>query len=179
MARRAVPLGCVLAALASVAALLPAGASASGTRRSVATLSVDLGVLQQLNQIRAAHHLVTLTLSRNLDAAAMQHSQDMLTNGYFAHSSSDGEPFWKRIEVFYSQPRSGYWSVGENLYWTAGPATAAGSMKAWMASPGHRANILSPQWRDVGIAALAESDAPGTFGGATVTLITTDFGVRR
>jgi len=178
MGRRLVPVGCVLAALCAVAALLPAGASAKGARHSAA-LTVDLGVLQQLNEIRRAHHLVPLTLSPNLNAAATQHSRDMLAKGYFAHNSSNGEPFWKRIKSFYGEPGYGFWSVGENLFWTSGSATADGSMKAWMASPPHRENILDPAWRQIGIAAVSSSDAPGTYGNLNVTVITTDFGVRR
>jgi uncharacterized protein YkwD len=177
MGRRLAPVGCVLAALVAVVALLPAGASAKDAHHSAA-LTVDLGVLQQLNQIRRAHHLVPLSLSPNLSAAAMQHSRDMLSKGYFAHTSSNGQPFWKRIKQFYPE-RYGYWSVGENLFWTSGSATAGGSMKAWMASPPHRQNILDPAWRQIGIATVSSPDAPGTFGNLDVTVITTDFGVRR
>jgi uncharacterized protein YkwD len=177
MAHRVVPFACALAALALAAALLPEGPSAEGTRQTEA-VTVDLGVLQQLNQIRASHHLVALKLSPNLNAAATQHSRDMLAKGYFAHSSSDGAPFWKRIKAFYPEPRDGLWSVGENLYWASGSTTAQASMKAWMASPGHRANILDPAWRQIGIAAVSSDDAPGTYANRGVTVITTDFGVR-
>ena len=87
----------------------------------------------------------------------------MLARGYFAHNSADGSPFWKRIKTFYPEPRYGYWSVGENLFWASGSVTADGSMKAWMASPGHRENILNPAWRQIGIAAVSSPDAPGAF----------------
>jgi uncharacterized protein YkwD len=181
MGRRIGPFACALAALASVVALLPAGALANGTRQShrSAALTVDLGILQQLNQIRRAHHLVPLTLSPNLNAAARQHSRDMVVRGYFAHNSADGSPFWKRIKTFYPEPRYGTWSVGENLFWASGSVTAGGSMTAWMASPPHRANILNPAWRQIGIAAVSSPDAPGTFADLGVTVITTDFGVRQ
>jgi uncharacterized protein YkwD len=180
MVRRLVPLVCVLAVLVPVAAFLAAGASAKGTHQShmSAALTVDLGVLQQLNQIRVAHHLVPLALSPNLNAAARQHSDDMLAKGYFAHNSSDGEQFWQRIKTFYPEPQYGYWSVGENLYWTSGAASATDSMKAWMASPPHRANILDPAWRQIGIATVSSADATGVFGNVDATVITTDFGVR-
>jgi uncharacterized protein YkwD len=48
-----------------------------------------------------------------------------------------------------------------------------------MASPGHRANILDPAWRQIGIATASSPDAPGAFANLGVTVITTDFGVRR
>ncbi len=49
----------------------------------------------------------------------------------------------------------------------------------WMRSPEHRANILAPRWREVGIAAVHLDSAPGLFRGLPVTIVTTDFGVRR
>jgi len=180
MARRLACFACVLALLVPAAAFLSTGASAKGAQRARmnAVLTIDLGVLQQLNQVRRAHHLVPLTLSPNLDAAARQHSDDMLANGYFAHNSSNGEQFWQRIKTFYPEPRFGYWSVGENLYWTPGAASAPDSMKAWMASRPHRANILNPAWRQIGIATVSSADASGVFGNVGATVITTDFGVR-
>src|SRR5215471_17518855 len=181
MARRRATLACALAVLVPVAAFLSVGASAKSSHQSHkgAALAVDLGILQQLNQIRLAHHLAPLTLSPNLDAAARQHSDDMLAKGYFAHSSSNGEQFWQRIKSFYPVSRYGYWSVGENLYWTPGPATAPGSLKAWMASPPHLANILNPAWRQIGISTVTSDDATGVFGNGGATVITTDFGIRR
>jgi len=171
MARRIRGLA-VLCVLAT--ALLPAGALA--TTRSYAT-SLESSVLQELNQIRIAHGLVPLVLSRQLTAAADAHSLDMLSNGYFAHASFDGTSFSERIARYYP-PGSSLWSVGENLLWTAGRIDAASSLAAWMADPGHRANILSPAWRQIGIAAASSNDAPGVYGGGAVTVITTDFGVR-
>ncbi len=162
MAGRLAPLACVLASLVAAAVVVPLVASAKGTQSSSAQ-AVDLGVLQQLNQIRVAHNLAPLGLNTSLNAAALQHSREMLSNGYFAHDSADGQPFWKRIATFYPWRRDGYWSVGENLYWTSGHATASSSMRAWMASPLHRANILNPAWRQIGIATVSSPDAPGTY----------------
>ena len=45
---------------------------------------------------------------------------EMLTKGFFDHDSGDGQVFWKRIQAFYPEGRFGYWSVGENLFWTTG-----------------------------------------------------------
>jgi hypothetical protein len=47
-----------------------------------------------------------------------------------------------------------------------------------MKSPEHRANLLSPTWREVGVSALHVAAAPGAFQGLDVTIVTTDFGVR-
>ena len=48
----------------------------------------------------------------------------------------------------------------------------------WMASTDHRGNILTPGWREIGIAALVEPNAPGTFAGYSATVVATDFGAR-
>ena len=47
-----------------------------------------------------------------------------------------------------------------------------------MQSPGHRQNILTPHWREIGLAAVTVPGAPGVFDGLDVVIITTDFGVR-
>jgi uncharacterized protein YkwD len=177
MLRRGRTLLGLLAAVGALAAVLPISAGAA--KKSRATAALDFGILTQLNQIRAAHHLRPLVLSPSLSAAAMQHTRDMVARGYFAHNSANGQPFWKRIQSFYPAGRYGYWSVGENLFWSTGDTSATAGMKAWMASPEHRANILDPHWTQIGIAAVTSPDAPGTFAHLGVTVITTDFGVRR
>jgi uncharacterized protein YkwD len=168
-------------AVAAVACLTlsPLAAEASQTSSATnATTALDAGVLVQLNQIRRDHQLQPLTLNPALSRAALSHTQEMVAKGYFQHDSADGEPFWKRIEVYYPEGSSTFWAVGENLFWSSGLATSAESMQAWMASPPHRANILDPRWREIGIAAV-NAQAPGTYGGLDVTVVTTDFGVRR
>jgi uncharacterized protein YkwD len=170
------------AAVASVIALsglFPAQALTAGSAgASSSVASLQSGVLVQLNQIRVAHGLVPLRLSSALAAAARQHSAEMLADGYFAHNSVDGSAFWKRIQRYYPSANYSTWSVGENLLWDGGPLDAKGAMALWMASPDHRANILNAQYREIGVAAMYEADAPGTFGGNSVTLVATDFGVR-
>ena len=135
------------------------------------------GVLFELNRIRAEHHLALLTLNTDLSTAAAQHTSEMITDGYFAHESHDGAAFWKRM-TGYTNGAQHSWSVGENLLWSAGAVNSNEALKLWMDSPEHRANILSPDWRQIGIAAVHAASAPGTFGDSAVTVITTDFGVR-
>jgi uncharacterized protein YkwD len=140
--------------------------------------SLDQGVLQQLNAIRTLHGLVPLKLSPSLNASAAQHSREMAADGYFEHNSADGTIFWKRIIRWYGSAGYGYWSVGENLLWSSPSVDPAGSMRLWMASPEHRANILNPRWREIGVSAVHVASAPGTYHGLPVTIITTDFGAR-
>jgi uncharacterized protein YkwD len=150
----------------------------TGSLRSISTLgALDLSVVAQLNQIRVAAGLTPLQTSPELTAAATQHSTEMVTDGYFAHNSRSGSVFWKRLLRYYPLVGSHSWSVGENLLWTSGSLTASQAMALWMASPEHRANVLSPLWRQIGISSLGRSAAPGAFGGRTVIVITADFGV--
>jgi|SRR5579862_348883 len=181
MARRLVPrLAAAAALLVTAAASLPAAALPAGSEGAAATLAqLQSGVLDQLNTVRRAHGLVPLTLSPGLTAAAEEHTAEMLSDGYFAHESADGSPFWKRIERFYPHLGSGYWSVAENLLWSGGPIDAKQALATWMASAGHRENILTPEYRQIGISARFATGATGPYAGFPVTVIDTDFGVRR
>jgi uncharacterized protein YkwD len=161
------------------AALLAPGALPASRPGQAALSTLESGVLVQLNHIRAKHGLQPLALSSSLSGAAEQHSQEMGVDGYFEHESADGTAFWKRIDRWYGSNGFSYWSVGENLLWSSPAVSPAGALKLWMSSPEHRANILTARWREVGVSAVHEPSAPGVYHGREVTIITTDFGVRR
>ena len=163
---RAIRAGIALAVLVATGLL---AASALATSRSERRLqSLNRQVLADVNTFRAA-----------LDGSARQHSLEMGKAGYFGHASADGTVFWRRIQHYYSSADYGYWSVGENLLWGAPSVSAGGAMKLWIASPEHLRNLLSPEWRQIGISAVHVVRAPGVYHGQNVTIITTDFGVRR
>jgi uncharacterized protein YkwD len=164
-------------AVAACAALAVAAYGATRSERSLGSLNHE--VLAAINAYRSEHGLHTLTLADGLDRSASKHSFEMGADGYFAHDSANGEAFWKRIERYYGGSHSSYWSVGENLLWAAPGVSAEQAMKLWIASPEHKANLLAPRWRQIGISAVHVLGAPGTYHGLTVTIITTDFGVRR
>jgi len=170
----------VAVALAVLVGVVAAPAARPAAARPAATLArLDGGVLVELNAIRTLHGLLPLRLNARLGAAAAQHSREMGASGYFEHASLDGTAFWKRIARWYGSSGYGYWSVGENLLWSAPGVDASGALDLWMHSPEHRANILSPRWREIGISAQHFASAPGAYKGLEVTIITTDFGVRR
>jgi len=160
-------------------ALAAPGARSGSGETHVALTGLESGVLSDLNRIRAAHGLKPLRLDARLTAAAAQHNREMGTAGYFEHESHDGTAFWKRIGRFYDSNGYGYWSVGENLLWSSPEVDAAGALDLWMHSPEHRANILTARWREIGVSAQHFAAAPGTYKGLEVTIITTDFGIRR
>ncbi|HEV7642239.1 MAG TPA: CAP domain-containing protein [Gaiellaceae bacterium] len=170
----------VAVALVALLGALAAPAAHSGKAANRVALSgLESGVLSELNKIRAQHGLQPVKLSARLTASAAQHSREMGADGYFEHNSHDGTAFWKRINRWYGQNGYGYWSVGENLLWSSPNVDPAGAMQLWMNSPEHRANILTPRWREIGVSAVHLAAAPGTYKGLEVTIITTDFGVRR
>jgi uncharacterized protein YkwD len=140
--------------------------------------TLQLDVVARINEQRGARGLRPLRVSRGLSAAASYHSREMGQGGFFEHASVNGAPFWKRIERFYPMGH-GSWSVGENIFWESPQTTGASTVREWMASAPHRENILSPEWREIGIGAAHFVDARGAFGGRSVTIVTADFGARR
>jgi uncharacterized protein YkwD len=142
-------------------------------------VGLESGVLQQLNTVRADHGLPALRANAKLAAAADQHSREMADDGYFDHDSVDGTPFATRIAKWYPLGSFHSWYVGENLLWSSPSVDPSGAVAMWMRSPAHRANILSPRFRDIGIGAVYSTSAGGMYTHLPVTIITTDFGVRR
>jgi uncharacterized protein YkwD len=168
-----------IAALLALALAASPAALAAPSRPAVALSSLERSVLVQINALRAQHHLARLRLNAKLTTAARAHSEQMATEGYFAHESADGSTFWKRVQSFYTSSSWRFWSVGENLLWSSPDVDARGALKLWWDSPEHRKNLLDPRWREIGVSAVHAAQAPGVYDGRDVTIVTTDFGVRR
>jgi len=119
-----------------------------------------------MNAARAEHGLVPLHLDGRLEGAARRHSRKMLRTGTFFH----GE-FAARIRSAGVRAPT----VGENLAWAAGGVGLARSIvQMWLESPAHRANLLRPGYRLVGVGAPA-----GPFNGYPyVQMVTADFAGR-
>jgi len=130
-------------------------------------------ILCLLNKERARHGLPALTQNTVLERASQLHSEDMGRRNFFAHSNPEGADSGSRMELA-GYPRVGTW-LGENLYWgeeTAG--TPVRAVRGWMHSPGHRANILKPEFAEVGVGVAY--DAPRPTSERRSTVYTTDFG---
>lgn len=140
--------------------------------------TLDAQVLAAVNETRAKHGLRPLVISDALQAAAVAHSRAMLGKGFFAHDPPGGAPFASRVRSFYRSAGYDSWTVGENLIYSTQELTADIAIAAWMASPGHRKNILTPGWREVGIGSLRASSPGGVFGSEPTWVITMDFGAR-
>ena len=168
----------IVATLVALALPLAAGAAGDGHTSVARESSLETLVLQRINDVRAAHGLGRLTASSGLTHAAVTHSRSMVVNGFFAHESRNGAPFWKRLKTFYG-PRTNGWTVGENLAMFGGARPDAASIVAsWMASPPHRANLLSKLFSDAGVAILYDETAGGVYGGEPTWVVTLDVGAR-
>ena len=176
----------VVATIVAATGVVPALAAGERTAPRVASAGslttervLELGVLREINDLRMQHGLVALRLAAPLSAAAREHSQSMALQGFFAHESSDGSPFWQRVRGFYGQTGYRYWSVGENLLYASPDVDAHAALQLWLGSPKHRENMLTARWREIGLSAVHSEVAPGVFGNAPATVLTADFGVRR
>jgi uncharacterized protein YkwD len=147
-------------------------------RATVSVSALEAQVLADVNATRRQRGLRPLRFSVALARAADAHSRDMAKRGYFSHTSLDGAEFWQRVQRFY--PSAGFrsWSVGENLVWASPDLSSASAVSLWMGSPPHRANLVSRQWREIGLSAVHVPAAPGVFGGHPVTIVTANFGSR-
>ena len=109
-----------------------------------------------LNAERASRGLTALKPDRQLQRAALAHGGDMVDHQYFAHEGRDGSQPAERIRATGYLSGGGAWRIGENLAWGTGDlASPRAIMAAWMNSPGHRANILQPQYRQIGFGVIA------------------------
>ena len=101
-------------------------------------------VVVLVNEVRQRHGQVRLRVDQRLRAAARGHSADMRARRYLAHQAPDGRTAADRMTAAgYRQP------AGENI--ASGQRGPHEVICAWMTSPGHRANILNPDARAVGV----------------------------
>lgn len=132
----------------------------------------ERAVVRTLNRQRARHGLRRLRGSRKLQRAADAHSRDMLRADFFGHTSSDGTSMTSRVLAYRRSD-----GIGETLAYLPrrGQRRAARTVvRMWMRSPSHRASILSPGFRRVGVARRT-----GRLGQRRVTVYTADFATRR
>ncbi len=107
-------------------------------------------VVVLVNEVRAKNGLSPLKANAALSKSARVKSQDMHDKHYFSHTSPTyGSPFdmMKQFGITYR-------SAGENI--AMGQQTPQAVMDAWMNSEGHRANILNPSFREIGVGYVAD-----------------------
>ncbi len=129
------------------------------------SLVVPDRVVLLTNQERAAQALPALVTNERLTKAAQAKADDMAARGYFSHTTPEGRTPWYWLE----QAGYSYGQAGENLavnYYESETVTTA-----WMQSPAHRANILRPEFSEIGIGV-----ARGEYQGAPALFVVQFFG---
>ena len=120
----------------------------------------EQALLAEVNRIRGAHGLPALRTDGRLVRAARAHTDGMLRQKRFAHGN-----FAARLRQF--GVRAG--RVGENLAWGSGSlATAPAIVRMWLNSPAHRANLLRPGFRKIGL-----GTGFGSFAGYDLAIVVT------
>jgi len=138
-------------------ALLLAVTSASAETRPDRVCAIDgfqASMMQAINQARSVARTcgqrampaaAPLGWNGRLFDAAARHADDMARHDYFSHTGRNGRNVAQRVSD------AGYaWSaVGENI--AAGPDSVDAVMAGWLSSPGHCANLMRPDFREVGV----------------------------
>ena len=150
---------CLVFALVALA--VPAAAAPAAKAPTTAPAGAQL--LHEMNRARGKHGLRPLARDLRLERAARAHSRDMLARNYFAHGNFIARMMAHRVRG----PLT-----AENIGWGVGSRSEARAIvAAWLASPAHRANLLRPGFRRVGVGALA-----GSFSGhAGARVVTANF----
>ena len=134
-------------------------------------------VLCLLNRERHSRGLSKLDRSRNLQAASQRHNEYMQNHNCFSHQCPGEASLTGRLQ------NAGWltggltrWAYGENIAWGSGRrGTPKSIVNSWMNSSGHRANILSSTFDEIGV-----GYSKGTISskGANGAVMTTDFGFK-
>lgn len=122
-------------------------------------------ILVRSNQARSDEGETPLRANAALTTAAKLKAEDMLQRQYWAHANPDGVQPWYWLE----QAGYRYTIAGENL--AKNFSTSDGVVKAWLASPSHRENLLGNRFTDIGVAV-----ARGTFQGKPATIVVALYG---
>lgn len=164
---------------ADASASAPTGTAIASTGTGTCALpDFAFRAMVRINQLRTAgadcgsagrfNATAALTWNHRLAVAADGHSKDMVANNFFSHASADGRSLSDRVSA-----ASYAWSgLGENI--AAGQRGVDAVMDAWIASPGHCANLMNAGFTEVGLVCV-----PGTAATTYATYWTMDLGRAR
>ncbi len=122
-------------------------------------------VIKLTNAARTNNKLKTLATNASLNAGAQLKANDMLSKQYFAHVSPTKVTPW----YWFKKAGYNYSAAGENL--AIDFTTSEDVVEAWLASASHRKNLLSAQYKDIGVAV-----ATGNMNGMSSTVVVQFFG---
>ena len=154
------------AAVVSSSASAPTSPAPTASGDTSCSLNPPAGiqaeVLQRVNAFRASGAVCggvaypaasALRWNANLLQAAKGHASDMAANNYFSHTGQDGRsPDQRVLAAGYSYAR-----MGENI--AAGQTSVESAMAAWIGSPSHCQNMMTPDFRDIAVACVRNDAA--------------------
>jgi uncharacterized protein YkwD len=112
----------------------------------------ERAVVCVVNQLRADAGRRPLRINQRLRRAATRYAVKLVSDGFFAHDSPDGTSVLSRLQSVGYLEDAAEWDIAENLYWaTETLNTPAAVVEAWAGSPAHRENMLSPDFREIGV----------------------------
>ncbi len=118
----------------------------AGATASASVAATEQGIRECANRNRRARGIAPLAAAAPLNRAARFHAANMARRGFFDHTDPQGRGPAERVGIF---DRGGRFSfVGENI--SAGYDSAGAACRGWMGSPGHRRNILDPDYTHIG-----------------------------
>jgi uncharacterized protein YkwD len=154
-----------------VATVLPdAAAAVVPDLRAERGTSFARSALAEMNAARRAQGLRPLRLHNALTRAAAAHGRRLAQSGQFGHANAEGSAS-ERIRRYYKGS-----AVGEAIAWRESELSPEQTVAGWLASAVHRAILLHPSFRHVGIAVFRVPSAPGVYGGLDATIVVADFG---
>ena len=110
--------------------------------------SLEEQCLGEVNRVRKSYNLAPLEFSEELLEVARDYSRRMAEENFFSHNDPEGRTVRERV----GHANIRWRMVGENLAYSNGYINpVAASMSGWMESPGHRRNLLDPDWRQTAI----------------------------
>lgn len=121
-------------------------AFSSDVQVTLASASTGSGFGDALNAYRAQHGLGALRADPELTRAAQAYAEDMAAHDYFSHEGRDGSTVLTRARAAGCQGR-GY--LAENIAW--GQRSAQSAFNGWIASAGHRRNMLGANYGAFGL----------------------------
>jgi hypothetical protein len=158
---------CLIVAIIGVSTISLLGKKNHSAVLGVSYSISDTEMLQEVNAQRARENLPPLVMNDQLKEAAAGKAANMFQNNYWAHFGPDGTTPWQ----FIRGAGYDYIDAGENL--AKGFTNSHDVVTAWMNSPTHRENIMSPKYHDIGFAIV-----PGNLQGEDTVLVVQMFGSR-
>lgn len=107
---------------------------------------IERAVFRAVNRVRRRRGLQRLRPAPRMSFVAIFHSRDQAANRFISHSGSDGTPFYARIRRVTNARM-----VGETIIEYRGATTGRRIVRAWMSSPAHRRQLMTPGYRRIGV----------------------------